>query len=229
MPTLAKLTKYFTSWSFSRLQDWRKCPFFAACKHLRKIKEPGNDAMARGSAIDTLAKQWASSAPAVKAIPAELKLFRKEFTEVRKHKDMQADPDWSFTRSWGQTTWNNWAECWLRVKVDLTYLTNQLRRLVVIDYKTGQIKESHDEQLKLYAPAGMLIHPTVEEVETKLWYLDHGVETVKIYKKSELKGLIAYWEQETKPMLADRRFSTRPGDYCRWCFYRKSNGGPCKY
>jgi hypothetical protein len=37
------------------------------------------------------------------------------------------------------------------------------------------------------------------------------------------------WEDKTRPMLNDTIFAPKPGNACRWCHWKKSNGGPCKF
>jgi hypothetical protein len=247
MPKLAKLTTFFTAWSFSRLQDYRKCPAFAAYKHLYKMKEPGNSAMQRGSQIDQIAKDYAlgrikdskilvpdPSKPKVKVDP--LATFKAEFAKLRKMKKgaVEADPDWTFTSDWGRTKFNDWAGAWCRMKVDFTWkeILKKVTRLMVIDVKSGKQRDANSEQLKLYALGGLLVDPTADEVGTQLWYTDAGIADPKkplIYMRSQLPELQEYWLGEVRPMLADKRFAPKPGQHCGYCFYRKANGGPCKY
>ena len=39
--------------------------------------------------------------------------------------------------------------------------------------------------------------------------------------------LKALWEQNVKPMFKDEIFAPLPSYMCRWCHFRKDNGGPC--
>ena len=50
--------KMITSWSFSRYSDYQQCPAKAKYKHVLRMKEPPNDAMARGTAIHTMAEDY---------------------------------------------------------------------------------------------------------------------------------------------------------------------------
>lgn len=227
MPTLKEVS--FKSWSFSRLQDYRKCPAYACYKHLRKMKDAGNKAMARGSDIHTMAEVWVKGG-GVRPLPEELKLFKKEFKHLAKQKDVKTEDDWSFTQDWGQCRWNDWDICWLRQKIDVHYIELKKNLLVVVDYKTGSVKEDdHVEQRKLYAPGGLLRYPNVTAVRAEMWYTDEGVLKGETYTRADLPALLKYWEKETRPMFADRKFQPRPGSYCSWCPYSKKKGGPCKY
>jgi hypothetical protein len=113
------------------------------------------------------------------------------------------------------------------VKTDAACLDEQT--LYVIDHKTGKFRGGYDEQLSLYAGTGMLKYPHIKEVNTQMWFLDSGDVVEKTYKVTEGKSILAGWEKKVKPMLNDTTFPPRPGNACRYCHFKKSNGGPCKY
>lgn len=223
-----KITGKITAWSFSRLQDYRSCARKAYYKHVAKLKEPGNAAMDRGSAIGKMAEDFIRGT--LKVCPPEVAAFKEEFLELRKRK-ATTEEQWAFDKDWNEVDWFA-AEAWLRVKTDIHSFDLKSNTLIVIDNKTGKIREEHLEQLKLYALGGFLKFPTVEFVDVRLWYLDQAAEVPeepKVYSRSELPALKAYWLKETKAMLADTRFAPKPGYGCRYCFFSKSKGGPCAY
>lgn len=215
--------KKITAWSYSRWRDYEKCPQLAKFKHVDKMKEPGNAAMNRGSEIHKMAEEYAGGK--LKKMPAELAKFKTAFTALKKSNPL-CEQDWAFTDTWGLTGWFD-GNAWLRVKVDAAYELKTT--VVIIDHKTGQVKDDYADQCELYAIAGMLVFPNAEEIHTKLWFLDHGEERVMVYAKRELEALKKKWLKQTKNMLTDTRFPPRPGNYCRFCHFRKTNGGPCQY
>ena len=74
------------------------------------------------------------------------------------------------------------------------------------------------------------MNPDEADLFTEVWYLDQGKPvTQEHYVREDVPFLKLDWEQKTKAMLNDTRFAPRPGHYCRWCFFRKTNGGPCQY
>lgn len=114
-------TPQLTSWSYSRYSDWRQCPLKAKLKHIDKIKEPGNAAMERGSKIHEDAERYIKGT-AVKLAP-ELALFKDEFKMLRalykkKALPMVVEDNWAFTATWTETAWNDWVNCWVRIKLD---------------------------------------------------------------------------------------------------------------
>jgi hypothetical protein len=231
---MASLTKKFLAWSYSRWHDYQQCPLKAKLKYLDKITEPENPAMARGSAIHKLAEDYLKGVR--RTLPKELKAFGELLRGLKKNKHLKVEESWAFDGKWGLASWFG-KECWCRVKMDVaspTLVGQVFKKLQVIDWKTGKLNPEHQEQLGLYALAGLLQFPDVEEVETVLAYVDQpitiGVNPVtKTYTRQDLPALKKEWEKRVGPMMRDTKFAPRPNDKCRWCHYRASNGGPCKF
>ena len=220
-----------TAWSFSRLNDYRKCPKFAFFKHVQRLKEPGNAAMERGGKIGEMAEKFAV-AKAKAVCPPELATFEEEFRVLQKHKVM-SEEEWAFTAEWVPTGWFD-KDAWCRVKVDAFHMFKEELTVCgkVIDYKTGKLNPTHLDQLSLYALCAFCKYPELDAVEVQLWYLDHGVllpDPLKLYSRDEVPTLKKEWEAGTRAMLADRRFVEKPGKACGWCHYSKGKDGPCKF
>lgn len=232
--------KKITSWSFSRYSDYKQCPAKAKYKHIDKIKEPPNPAMARGAEIHTIAENYIKGVG--RSLPSELKLFEVEFKMLRKQfkksiNGMVVEDDWAFTKDWGQTVWDDWINCWLRIKLDCAHLEND-GVMIITDWKTGKFRaemnEDYIEQLELYALAALILHPHIKEVHPHLAYIDQGIfypESSKplVFTRKDIPNLKKLWEKRTKPMLNDTTFAPRPNDKCKWCFFSASKNGPCKY
>ena len=173
--------KQLTSWSFSRYSDYKQCPLKAKLKHLDKISEPPNEAMARGAAIHTLAEKYIKGEG--RSLPPELKLFKDEFKKLRtqykkKINGMVVEDNWSFTKDWDETAWNDWIGCWVRIKLDCAHHEDE-ETLIVTDWKTGkfrpELNEEYVEELALYALSALLLHEHMEQVKPRLAYLETGV------------------------------------------------------
>lgn len=237
--------KKITAWSFSRYSDYKRCPLMAKLKHVDKIKEPGNPAMQRGADVHTLAEKYIKGQ--IRTLPAELKLFKTEFAMLRKQykksiNGMVVEDDWAFTKDWGESVWNDWINCWLRIKLDCAHHLDA-DTLSITDWKTGKFREDMNEeyveQLELYALAALLLHDHIQKAMPRLVYLDQGLIYPKgdeqmIFTRADIPKLKKLWEKRVKAMMNDTVFSPRPNDKCRFCFYGQSGikkGGPnkCKY
>lgn len=240
MATKTTPIKNVTSWSFSRYSDYKQCPLKFKLKHIDKIKEPPNDAMARGATIHTLAEDYIKGTgqtlpPELKKFEAEFKAFRKQFKKLAH--TMVVEDNWAFTKEWDETTWDDWASCWVRIKLDCAHHESETV-MVITDWKTGKFRtemnEEYTEQLELYALAALLLHPHLTEVKPRLAYIDHGViyppqDQPLIYTPSDIGRLKQVWAKRTKAMMNDKKFAPKPNDKCRWCFFSASQNGPCKY
>lgn len=250
MPTKKKIpVKQITSWSYSRYTDYKLCPRKAKLKHIDKIKEPPNKAMARGIEIHNMAEEYIKGVS--KRMPKDLKLFSEEFKDLRKRykkkiNGMTVEDTWAFTKDWTITSWDDWNNCWLRMKLDCAFAGPKGDVLHVWDWKTGKFRgnniDDYVEQLELFALGAFLVFDHINIVMPKLCYLDEGIiypeedskeEEFLTFHRNGLKNLIKTWEKRTKAMLNDKVFSPRPNNLCSWCHYRKSNkangGGQCEY
>lgn len=253
MATQKKIpVKPLTSWSYSRYSDYCQCPLKFKLKHIDKVQEPKNAAMERGSLIHSLAEDYIKGK--ISRLPKDLSKFGKEFRSLRKVYQQRmaglvVEDNWSFTKDWTQTTWNDWTHCWVRIKLDLAQheLNQDLETytLRIRDWKTGKFREDQNEQykeqLELYALAGLLMFPHVDIVLPELVYLDEGViypdektrQADMVFTRKDVPRLKKLWEKKVKPMMNDKNFAPRPNQFCKWCHYRKDNatngGGQCKF
>lgn len=215
-----------TAWSYSRYSDYEQCPAKAMYKHVMKLKDPGNEAMQRGSDIHKLAEDFASGR--LKKLPTELIQFKEEFMLLKKAKP-SCEQEWAFDTAWRRTDWFA-KEAWLRVKMDAAYYLPKLREAHVIDHKTGRYKPgTYTEQMELYGMTALMVFPEADKVTCKLWFLDSGDEVAVIFTRADLPALKKKWLTRTKSMLNDKRFAPKPGNHCRWCPFSKVKGGPCKF
>lgn len=211
------------AWSYSRLACYEECPLKFKFKFIDKLPEPSSEAMERGSTIHKEAEAYVKNGG---KLPTSLKLFRKEFTAVRKEPEIAAESQWAFTKLWHTTSWFA-KDTACRMVVDLAVLNADTVR--AIDYKTGKVRDGYERQVSFYAFGAFLLW-AVENVKTELWFLDHGKTITHEYtRKEHFKVLKKQWTDAPRAMLADTRFAPRPGSGCRWCSFGVSKGGTCKY
>lgn len=234
-----------TAWSFSRWKVYEECPLKAKLKFIDKIPEPSSPAMERGTAIHKRAEEYVSGT--IRSAPAEIKSLKVQFKEIRDlnkssgGKLTTIEDTWAFRRDWSRTTWNDWDGCWLRVKLDMAHVDGNT--VFVSDVKTGKFSKynlgDYGLQLEIYGLAALLVHASIGkdlEVKPRLLYVDHGVVHPEpasldeiVYVPSDVPALKKAWEARVKPMLTDQKFAPKPNNNCKWCAYRASAGGTCKF
>jgi PD-(D/E)XK nuclease superfamily len=224
------------SWSLSRLGDYDKCPALAKFKVIDRLREPEGPASAKGTRVHELAAAYITAARAPRPIPPELWRFEAEFKALRADHAL-AERSWSFTREWEPCEATDWGRAWLRMKVDAHYLKSVRRgggrretEVVVIDHKTGKIYPEHARQRSIYALGALLTYPDAARVTVAHWYLELGEESEReTWEARQLADLRKEWTRRSRAMLADTTFAPRPGEYCKYCHFRKANGGPCVF
>lgn len=212
-----------TAWSYSRFNDYEKCPALAKYKHVDKLKEPDNPAMAGGTVAHEQAAGFTIGK--LKKLPAVLARFHKEFAALKKAKAV-VEKEWAFNRQWEPVGWFA-PDAWLRIKVDAHSLKSTV--VSIVDHKTGKEREDHVLQRDLYALGALLMYPYATVVKAAHWYLDAGVMRESTYKAADLERLKREWVDRTTRMLSDKRFAPQPGNHCRWCFFSSAKGGPCRF
>ena len=246
-----------TSWSFSRYNTYRQCPLKAKLKFIDKIPEPSSAALDHGNKCHDLAERYIKGS--LTRLPKELRFFASLFRNLRKQykksiNNMSCEDSWAFTKEWGETVYNDWDNCWLRIKIDVAVEEAARKKgaesstLLIYDWKTGKFREENNdqyaEQLDLYALGVFLCedYNHIDTVKAKLMYLDSGLEYPRTntpledmltFHRKDLPKLKKQWEQRTRGMLKDKSFKPLPNRFCQWCHYRKNNkengGGQCKF
>lgn len=227
--------KQIKSWSFTRFNDWNRCPAFAKYKHLDKLPEPKSEAMLRGQKIAQASEDYLLKR--TNRLAKELQSFKDHYKFYRAQPSLVAEENWGFDVNWNPVAWDDWNRCVLRVKIDIGYQFLDDNSFNIRDGKSGKFNEYKNEeyklQLDLYAAAGIARYPTSKEVTAQLLYTDLGItypdEEPIVYTAKQAQAAQKQWDKRVKPMFADRTFAPRPGKYCQWCPFSKSKGGPCQF
>lgn len=226
--------KKFTAWSWSRWVAYDSfmggCPAKAKYKFLDKLESTRpSPAMDRGDAIHKEAEEYLKGIE--KRMSPNIEKFSTEFKRLKKL-GAKVEEGWNFRKDWTTTVYNDWDNVWVRIKTDASLLLGKAKdEAEAIDHKTGRFEEEkYVLQMELYAVGTFALFPDVQKVTTRLWFLDHGKETKATYERDQFPRLKKEWERRVKPLLADVSFRAKPSaEACKWCDYKKAQGGPCKF
>jgi hypothetical protein len=237
--------KTLTSWSWSRLQDYIKCPRWAKRKHLDKMKEPKSPAMERGASVADAMEQYKKGLSS--KLPPEAKGFAEDLKRIRalykSHRDFTfVEEMWGFDKDWKTVPWDDWNNCVVRIKLDEGEMYAEEDGSLtfrVTDDKTGKYRPEkvaeYMEQLELYCFGVLLRFPEVNRAEARLRFLDHDLyhpapDVPFFAERDDLPRLLKKWNAMAKPLLSDTSFLPTPSvDSCRFCPDKKSLGGTCQY
>lgn len=223
-------------WSFSRWEVTNKCWARYEYQHLQKLPQPPSIHLERG--IDVHNKGEAYLDGTLTRLPVAYREFGDEMRAIKKLGAI-AEGNYAFTKSWSPCEPTDWANAWLRVKIDAEVVTDGVddgdKVLTQIDFKTGKPYPVTKEQSELYAVTGFHRHPEVDLIETEFWYLDSGEVVKYIYARTEYSKLKKKWSARGREVIAARQFPPTTNAYnCTYCPFRSStklgNGekGPCE-
>lgn len=245
------------AWSWSRYRTYQQCPLKAKLTILEKRQEPKSPAMQRGADLhEELAAYLKGTRRALskdlKPLAPVLAPLREQFKRLRqlqaKGTAPIAEEQWAFTAKWTRTEWTNWAGAWCRVVLDVMWWVSETR-VRVRDWKSGRMSEKevneYLEQLELYALAVLLRYPHCKEVAPDLYFIDAqqaypAPKELIVFTQADVPRLKKAWQLRVKRMLADTKFSPKPGWYCPGCYFNASTAygwkvkvakpaGPCKF
>lgn len=214
----------FTAWSYSRLTLWEECPLRAKLRNLDRHEEPKGPALDRGNEIHKEAENYVlGRGPLTK----NLKPMEDDF-KVLKAANPMVEQQWAFNKDWQPTEWFG-RDAYVRIICDAVTVTPP--EACVIDHKTGKFRDSsYQEQVELFAMGTMFRYSDVMTVTTELWYLDWNRMIQNEFPRKDVEKLRKKWDKRAAVMLKDEKFPPKPGNHCRWCHFRRSNGtGLCPY
>ena len=212
------------SWSYTAYSTYSQCPLRYKYQKIDKLPEPKSDAMERGNAIHKKCENFLTNV--VDTVPHEARKFADQMEQL-KGLNPFVEQKWGFTKEWKPTSWTG-KDTWYRGIVDagVLYPDNEAD---IVDFKTGKMYETNEDQIELFSLTVMLRWPQVRHVTARLWYLDSGDEIVREFPATDKVALRQKWEKKVGPMFADTIFAPKPNKFCGWCHFRKSNGGPCRF
>lgn len=230
-----------TSWSYSVYTSYMKCPLAVCFEKIKRIKifEPENPSFVKGNYVHKGAEAYIKTEgkKEPKPIP-ELQHVTERLSFHRRAKSL-LEPDWSFTKDWLLSRYNDWDNCWLRIKVDAVAVIPPTKKepplIHITDWKTGKVYDDHKQQRSIYALGALQLVELGELAEgnkdvrviAEHLYTDTTQSATEEYTMKDFAPLKREWMTRIKQMMSDTTYRPKPGYHCRWCRFRKSNGGPC--
>ena len=204
-----------TAWSFSRLNNYETCPKkFWHTSVKKDIREPEGEAMRYGKLVHKALEKRVGKGIALPLNLQHLEKYAKQLADSTGEKlteqqlaidNMFAPSDW-FSKN-----------TWCRAILDLAIIKGT--HAVVIDYKTGKIKDDFT-QLKLAGIMLMLHKPEIQTVELcYLWTKDKKLTRDESHlTRDDIKTVISDLMPRIKKYEAAHRtesFPARPNYLCK--------------
>lgn len=221
--------------SYSRWSLYHGCPFKYKCKYILNLKEPpAGKAVMRGSTIHDMIEQYVAGLS--NALPWDANNVLDVPPMGSKH---PLQPVVERLRDW--PTNDRHVEKELLLDIDMQPFPSTDPAFIVIfdavahhdgiveveEWKSGKPYDEHAEQRHLYATAALTTW-NPKEVHVTTRYVDCTGSPAKLsVTPNDTKQMIELWQGRRETMMNDKILAPRPSGKCRWCHFRKSNGGPC--
>lgn len=210
------------TWSYTRISTFETCPAKYNYKYVQRLPEKGekSPALVRGIDIHEYGEKYLKDS--LKQVPSQ---YKKVAHAMKRLKELGAHAEewWHLDQSWNATS--SWS--WLCAKLDAWCIPED-GILEVVDIKTGRMYPSTRDQLHLYSTCAMSMFDC-EKVIARALYVDQGEAVEFEWHPKELVTMQNSWESRANRIEKARRFQPQKNFSCKWCPYRKGEGGPCEY
>lgn len=235
-------------WSFSQWETYNSCP--AKWKYKSVLKLPGKPpgpAAARGldlhdrveryikgeiTPVELMMGDHTRRFGSKKAAPVAAK-YVAILDQYRYHEggDRYTERKYSIDTEWYVIPGIiGGKKPWLIAVLDAMRYVHGLRTLYIGEWKSGSPKDTHVDQRKLYSLIGLREFPMAEQVITTTYYLEDTAPPAQlVVKPTAEEKLKALWQGRVEQMQSDRILAPKPNEWCKWCDYSRSQGGPCQF
>lgn len=211
------------SFSNSSIKTYEQCPFKYKLTRIQGLREPAGDAAERGKQIHALFEKALEGLH----LPIEdaYNHWNPYLAELRQ-KQARAEVEIGLDRDWNSCGFSE-SKVWLRGVMDAMY--EHGTSMHVLDWKTGKERD-YGDQLKLYATMLLATYPHIESVSMEICYIDLKKQQSYGYTYREEFPKLKEWVLARIGKIEnDDIFAPKPSGLCRWCHFRKDNGGPCQW
>lgn len=214
-----------TRHSYSSISTYQECPARYKYDYIDKLPGEESAAMMRGTRLHSKCEEYLKAPKDGEvAAPYDLRRINQILYNMRAA-GAKSEVTWLVDRNWKPVV--DPGQAYVKAIVDAHWLDQEV--LHVRDFKSGREYPSHRKQLELYSILGLLEYPSAGRAESAATYIDGGYsgQDASIIRPM-LPKLIDLWSTEIETLESDDDFIANPGAKCKWCPFRRSNGGPCE-
>jgi hypothetical protein len=207
------------AWSFSALNNFESCP--KKYWHLsieKDVKEEEGEAILYGKKVHKALELLVRDGTPLPQELAHMKPYVQQFIDADVTK--LCEQQLAITADFGPTDWRDWSGAWCRAVIDLALVGDT--HAVLIDYKTGKVKDDGFVQLSLAAVIFMVHHPKINVVDVGyLWTEAKGKVSKARYTRDQITEV---WNSllprvgKFQAAYEQTNYPARPSGLCRnWC------------
>lgn len=211
------------NWSYSRYGTWKKCPALLRFQSETEERAPTPPAAQRGQDLHKNVELFIAGD--TDKLPDLLEYYRG-FLEALREYDAKPELGMAVDKDWNPMDFEHPNRWWRGV---LDCVVEGEDKIVIFDWKTGQEYGDHRDQREIYAAAYHGFNEEDVPIEVMHVYFDKKVNTISTFQPDDIPDIRKKWESNVEQMFADKRMAPNPGFHCRFCHFRRENGGPCAF
>ena len=209
-------------YSYSGLKTYEQCAYKYKLTRIDKLKEPSGPAAERGTAIHSEFEKAILELPLLD----ESRIWWLDYINELKAKRAMPEYKFGITKNGTACDYSS-DQAVFRGIIDVLCIND--KTAFVSDWKTGKERD-YSDQLKVYATVVFLVFPHVDNVITQIDYIDHNKHAPdKTYTRNQLTQLCSELDFRIEQIANDTLYIPNPSGLCKFCYFRKANGGPCKW
>lgn len=209
--------------SYSSIKTYEQCPAKYKFTRIDKLPEPSGPAAERGKVIH--AEIEAVLKGQLELVCAELEYLLPRMDDW-KNKNAESELEFAIDSDWNAVAFSD-SSAMFRGIIDLYY--EQGDTAVVLDFKTGKERDYLD-QVRVYAAVILATKPHIQRVIPQIEFIDTQKSTEYMtFTQQDLAHMKADIQGRMNIIAYDKFFAANPSGLCRFCHFRKDNGGPCKW
>lgn len=220
--------RYTGAYTYSRLNDADQCLSLFKFRHIDKRPEPSSPHFVKGNRIHNGLESFLKGH--VPKIPAEAESLAVEIKGLKKFKGLRSEEAWGFDEQWKPLPHESGYFSPLdkvRAKIDVLKISGV--QATVIDFKSGQVRDAGEDQVRFYGLLALLKEPKVKVAALELWFVEHGeIRTYDPVKRVDADRLKASYNKRFIAISSETKFPPKVSMKCKWCAFSKYKGGPCK-
>lgn len=211
------------AYSYSAVKLYEQCPSRYKFSRIDRLQEPSGDAATRGSLIHSEIEAIIKG-----ELPLVSDVVQYLVPQLNKWKlsNAQSEMQFAIDDKWNLVDYKD-KNAWFRGVIDLYFEENDVA--TVLDFKTGKERD-YSDQVIVYAAVVLATKPHINRVNLAIEFLDSqkNVQYARI-TRDELGKYKDELANRINTINKDNIFAANPSGLCKFCHFRKSNGGPCKW
>jgi len=220
--------------SYSRLSQYEECPRRFQLNYILKAfpVEQDNPYFIRGNAIHKQLEMYALDAY-VKSQGMDSKVKVPKLSDASKtatkivdnliktHDSIEVEQQLCVDKEWRPVSWfSKPTIAYYRVIVDLLAINAAGRSAMVIDWKTGKVREYDDKetgQLHLTATTMFELMPEIDTIKTAYLFVDHRQSIARTFRREDLPQMKKPFIHAYNEVNSDEDFEPTPNPHCTYC------------